>query len=60
MTKNLDTADTIVKLILSVTMIISYFTNLIQGTFAFAMLILALLTLVISIARLIITKFLID
>lgn len=44
--KNLGTADTIAKLVQSLILIISYFTRLIHGHFALAMLILALLTLV--------------
>jgi hypothetical protein len=60
MTKKLEFSETIVKVVLSLMVIFSYFTNLIQGYFALATLILALLTLVIYIARLIITMFLID
>jgi len=57
---NLKPVDSIVKVILSLTVIIGYFTDLMRGYFTLAMLILALLTLVIFIARLTITKFLID
>ena len=60
MTRKLEIADTIVKIVLSLTIIFCYFTSLIQGYFALAMLIPALLTLVISIARITITMFLID
>jgi len=60
MTRNLELADTIIKLVLSLAVIFNYFTRLIQGYFAIAMLILAVLTLVIFIARLVINKFLID
>lgn len=51
MTKNLETADVIVKLILSVAIMIFYFTKLITGPFATALLILAVIILVIFLVK---------
>lgn len=51
MTKNLETADMIVKLVLAVAVIIFYFTNLITGPFATALLVLSIIVLVIFMAK---------
>jgi hypothetical protein len=52
MTKNLETADTIVKLTLAVTVLVFDFTNIIAGPFANALMILAIVVIVIFLARL--------
>jgi energy-coupling factor transporter transmembrane protein EcfT len=51
MTKNLETADTAVKLILAIAIMIFYFTRLITGPFATALLILAIVALLIFLAK---------
>lgn len=51
MTKNLETADTMVKLILAIAIMIFYFTDLITGPFATALVILASIVLLIFVAR---------
>lgn len=51
MTKNLETADMIVKLVLAVAVIIFYFTNLITGPFATTLLVLSIIVLVIFMAK---------
>jgi hypothetical protein len=47
MMRNLEVADTIVKLTLSVIMIVLYFTRVISGRFATVLLVLAILVIVI-------------
>jgi hypothetical protein len=47
MIKNLEVADIIVKLILSVAMIVLYFTRVISGRFATVLMVLAILVIVI-------------
>lgn len=56
MTKNLKTADLIAKIVLSISVILFYFLNAISGPLADVLLVLAILVLVIFIAKLIITK----
>lgn len=60
MTKNLETADTIVKLILAITVLVFYFTNVITGPFAQALMILAFIVVVIFVARLFFARILMD
>ena len=60
MKKNLNTADSIVKLVLSVLVIIIYFTGVITGPFAHALLILSLIIVVIFVAKIVITKYFSD
>lgn len=60
MVKNLQTADTIVKLVLAVTTIIFYFANVISGPMAQILLILAIAVITIFAAKAIITIMLID
>lgn len=60
MKKNLHTADSIVKLVLSILVIVAYFTGVITGPFAHALLVLSLIILVIFIARIIIIKYFTD
>jgi hypothetical protein len=52
MTKNLEKADTIVKLTLAVTVIVFYSTRIISGQFATVLAILAFVTIMIFVARL--------
>lgn len=51
MTKNLETADTVMKLILAITVLLFYFTNVISGPFAKLLMILAIIVVVIFAAR---------
>lgn len=60
MKKNLNTADSIVKLVLSVLVIAAYFTRIITGPFAHALLILSLIIIVIFVVKIIITKYFSD
>ena len=60
MTKNLETADTIVKLTLSIAVLVFYFTNVIHGPFAKALMILAVIVVVIFVARLLFARIFID
>ncbi|MEO5603856.1 MAG: DUF2892 domain-containing protein [Cyclobacteriaceae bacterium] len=60
MTKNLKTADTIVKLILAVTVLIFYFTRLISGPFAMALMFLSLIVILIFLIQLFFTKVFMD
>jgi hypothetical protein len=60
MTKNLEKADNLVKLVLSLSIIVSYFAGVIQGPFAFLLLTLALFILVVFITKLVVTMFLND
>lgn len=53
MTKNLETADNIVKLVLSVSTVIFFFTGVIAGPFARSLVILSFVTLGIFIVKLI-------
>ena len=52
MTKNLETADTIVKFILAITTIILFFAAVISGPFAVALVILSALILLIQALKL--------
>ena len=56
MTKNLETADNIVKLALAGFIIVLFFTKVIAGPFAVALVFLSFLTLLIYAARLIFRK----
>lgn len=56
MTKNLQAADTIVKLVLAITIYVFYFTNIITGPFANALMVLASITIFIFIARTVLHK----
>lgn len=51
MTKNLETADTVVKLIFAIATLVFYFTNVINGPFATALLVLAVIVLLIFLAK---------
>lgn len=51
MSKNLEKADTVVKLTLAVSVLIFYLTNIINGPFARTLAILAAITIVIFIVR---------
>lgn len=52
MIKNLETADKIVKLVLAVSVIVLFLTNVIAGPFAVALVILSFFVLIIYAARL--------
>ena len=60
MTKNLETADTIVKLTLAITVLVLYFTSLIAGPFAKALMILSIIVLAIFAARILYTRIFVD
>lgn len=60
MAKNLETADTLVKLVLAITIVITYFTDLIQGPFAKALLVLALITVILYVTRTVVLYFFAD
>ena len=51
MTQNLETADRVIKLILAIAVVISYFTKLITGPLALALLILSIIGLLIFFAK---------
>lgn len=51
MTRNLETADIIVKVVLAITVIVFYFTRIINGPFAIALLVLAVAVLLIFLAK---------
>lgn len=51
MTKNLETADLIVKLILALSAVIFYFTHIISGPVARVLMILGALVIIIFVAR---------
>lgn len=56
MTKNLETADRITKLILSVTTAVFYFAGVIEGPFARALMIISILVILIYAARIVFRK----
>lgn len=60
MTKNLQTADTIVKLLLAITVVISYFAKVFTGPLAEALMILSIIVLVIFVARIIYARIFMD
>lgn len=60
MTKNLETADTIVKMTLAITVLVFYFTNVITGPFAKALMIIATIVVVIFIARILYARIFMD
>ena len=51
MTRNLETADKLAKLILSCSVVLSYFAGIISGPFARAMMLLGLLVIFIFVAK---------
>ncbi|MFZ6014409.1 MAG: hypothetical protein ACOYXT_28985 [Bacteroidota bacterium] len=51
MTRNLETADTIVKLVLALLIVLSYFSRVISGPLARIMTILAILVIAIFMAK---------
>lgn len=51
MTKNLETADTVVKLVLAFAIIIFYFIGLITGPFAVVLLVLSIVVWLIFLAK---------
>lgn len=55
MTKNLETADMIVKLILALSAVIFYFAHIISGPVARVLMILGILVIVIFVARTLLT-----
>jgi hypothetical protein len=57
MTKNLENADMIVKLLLAFLVVVFYFTNVISGPLARALMILALLVIGIFAAKVILMMF---
>lgn len=57
MTKNLETADDIVKLVLACSTIVLFFARVIAGPFALALVFLSVLILLIYSARLLYKKF---
>ncbi len=60
MTKNLETADSIVQLILAITVLVFYFTNVITGPFAKALMILAIIVVLGFVARLLFARSFMD
>lgn len=60
MTKKLETANSILTVVFALSFEVSYFTGVISGPFAKALMILGLLALVIFVAKVIVSKFLID
>lgn len=55
MTKNLETADMIVKLVLALSAVIFYFTRIISGPVARVLMILGVLIIVIFVVRILLT-----
>jgi hypothetical protein len=51
MTKNLETADTIIKLILAITVVVFYSTHLITGPFATVLMILSVVVIIVFATR---------
>jgi hypothetical protein len=60
MINNLETANSIITVIFTLSVEVSYFTGVISGSFAKALMILGLVVLVIFAAKVIVSKFLID
>jgi hypothetical protein len=60
MTKNLKTADMIVKLALAVAVVIFYFTKLISGPFALALMLLSIIIILIFVAQLVFARMFMD
>lgn len=60
MTKNLETADTIVKIVFAIAVIIFYFTNIISGPFATILLILAVIVLAIFLVKILYARIFMD
>lgn len=60
MTGNLETADTIVKLVLAIAVLISYFAHIITGPFATALMILSVIVVLIFVVRFIIARMFMD
>ena len=56
MTKNLETADTLVKLILAISTIILYITRIISGPFAVVLLILSIAIILLHVVRVLFRK----
>jgi hypothetical protein len=56
MTRNLETADVIVKLTLAIAVLILYFTRLITGPSATGLMILAIVVILIFVARLVFAR----
>jgi hypothetical protein len=60
MTKNLETADMVVKLTLAVTVLVFYFTRVITGPFATTLMILSSVVIVVFVTRLIFARIFMD
>jgi hypothetical protein len=60
MTRDLETADTIVKLSLAITVVIFYFAKIITGLFATALMILGVIVLAIFLAKVLYARIFMD
>lgn len=60
MKSNLETADTIVKLVLAIAIIIFYFARIINGPFAMALMILSVIVVAMFVIRLLLVKIFMD